>query len=231
MTENIKQREQEFINSINDSFVDYILNSMYVENNGIRAQIYFIDQLKISGIRINVSAWCQNQIANKLKSHGQSFLLPTTKIYDKMWETGNQIPPFTRQISSSTDSMIWHSKSITNYSNVNKLYGHICTGKTWILDNDLLKHPGRACNYGWHIQGKEYKGIKGHKNECGQYVIQPKSFVHNKYHVDYSQFCTLVAPTMWVGNQLLNTRTVLTDPELYGLISYSQIDPKVFEIY
>lgn len=63
----------------------------------------------------------------------------------------------------------------------------VACGKSWVLTNGLLSHPGHAANYGFFSASAPYK------SENGVYRLwQPLSFVHNFDHFDYSQMLRLV---------------------------------------
>jgi hypothetical protein len=197
---------------------------------GHEARFYvFSDALKVGGVRVNVTAELQQMIADLL---GCSLLTP--KLADLIWiqrEVG--LKPHPRQITSSTEAMIEHSQKIDedlskfSESPAGKL---ICTvGKHWVLDNDLLSHPGMAENYGWHFDGPDFQGIHGEavatltKDEHGQYVrlIQGRGWRHDVHHVDYSQTCVLVSRACIVDGARMLLEDVLRDPALASLASHN----------
>jgi hypothetical protein len=207
------------------------ITSTYKEH---QAEFYtFSDALKIPidsiDVRANVSAQTQQKIADML-GH---FLL-TTKLADLIWlQRAFTLPPFPRQITSSTAAMIEHSKKIDDEL-ARLLYteGLICTtGKHWVIDNDTLSHAGKSCNYGWHFIGQSFQGIKGEicagmmKDASGQYMrlIQGRGWAHDIHHVDYSQICVLVAQPCVVDGSPMNFDDVAKDKELSYLVNYGGV--------
>jgi hypothetical protein len=63
----------------------------------------------------------------------------------------------------------------------------VACGKSWVLSNALLKHPGKAANYGLYSSTGLYKSANGAFR-----LWQPLSFAHNLDHYDYSQMLRLV---------------------------------------
>ncbi len=186
----------------------------------------FADALKIDGVRVNVSADTQQKIADVLGC----FLL-TPKLADLLWaQRGVTLPPFPRPITSSTTAMIEHSAKIdAALSQLPPTEGILATvGKHWVLDNALASKPGRAMNYGWHFEGAAYQNIKGEvcasllKEPSGSYtrLIQGRGTAHDRYHVDYSQTCVLVARTARVDGQPMDLSELLTNSELAPLASH-----------
>lgn len=200
----------------------------------------FQDALKIDGVRINVSATLEQQIADIL-----SCSLLTVKLADLRWHQAQiRINPCPRTISSTTEAMKAHSvdvdKALTaaGYSNgmiagpTGQLeYGLVSTvGKHWVLDNSLLNKPGKACNYGWHFTtGSTYKGIKGSPNptllknpKTGMYwnVIQGRGWAHDSlHHSDYSQQCVLVTRECVIDGVARDIMDIFADKDLSYLIN------------
>jgi hypothetical protein len=131
--------------------------------------------------------------------------------------------------------MIEHSQKID--SELNKIGSpeglKATVGKTWIIDNGLVKHSGKACNHGWHFtKGTHYKGIGGNVNpsllkdpDTGRYwyMIQARGFHHGPQHVDYSQVCVLVSRQCWVDGEEKDLHDVLRDPELAPLANHDGV--------
>jgi len=189
------------------------------------------DGLKIDNIRVNVSAYLQQQIADLLNAS-----LLTAKLCDLLWHHSEiKINPSPQQISSSNESMIDHSHRVDKQIEQYKNKGIISTiGKNWIVDNRLLtpKIPNQACNYGWHFTGLSFNGIKGNVNQSllknpntKQYwkVIQPASFHHNFLHSDYSQICVLVSRQCWINGKEKDLFDVLKDPNFASLVNHDGI--------
>lgn len=199
---------------------------------GHEAKFYvFSDALKVEGIRVNVSAELQQRIADLLGCR-----LLTPKLADLIWSQREvTLKPHPRQITSSTSAMIEHSHRIDAdlarmaENPVGKL---LCTvGKHWVIDSDMLSHPGRAENYGWHFEGPNFQGITGEvvaslmKDKSGRYMrlIQGRGWAHDMRHVDYSQTCVLVSRACLVDGKKADLDTVLTDPSLAPLASHNGV--------
>jgi hypothetical protein len=183
----------------------------------------FSDALKIEGIRVNVTASTNQEIADILDC-----VMLTPKIADLIWKQRiTTLPPFSGPPfdMSSYKSTVWHSEMINKaLAHKPKPWGLICTvGKLWVLSNDLVDSHGPilkqdspiAMNYGWHFIGTGYepmatKGIEGR-------VIQGKGTAHNSNHTDYSQVCVLMHNTCMVNGKRMNVRDVWSNPDLANL--------------
>lgn len=223
-------REAKILEYVRSKKVTFSLVTITSEYNGHKGEFQvFEDALKIDGVRVNVTADTQQQIADLL-----GCVLPTAKLYDLMWlECNHKIPPHPRPITSSTQAMIDHSKQIDEDLAKTNAQGLKSTvGKTWIIHNSLASKPGKACNYGWHFEGVTFKGIKGHLVESklknpntNDYirVIQPASLFHDPKHTDYSQVCVLVSRKCRVDEKEMDILDVLKDPELAILANHDGI--------
>jgi hypothetical protein len=221
--ENHVGRGQVIINRVKKNDCDYAFTKITSTHKTHTAEFFvFEDALKIDGVRVNVSAITQQQIADLLYC-----ILPTAKLYDLMWvQCKDRINPITRKITSSTEGMIQQSKAIDE-----KLIGiqglKSTVGKVWIIDNSLSTRVGKACNYGWHFNtGTAYKGINGNPNASLMknpktnmfwYVIQPRSWFHVPTDEDYSQICILVSRWCKVDGNQMDILDVLKNPELAPL--------------
>lgn len=174
------------------------------------------DALKIDGIRVNVSAELQQKLADVFNAS-----LLTTHIADLMFiNATHRVEPCPMTISSTVDSMIKHSKMVDGKVGFNVTGLVASPGKHWILDKKLDLNPRRACNYGWHFVGTNYKGIKGHPTGSKQNklngstisVIQPNATAHDMKHSDYSQICQLVSQACWIDGVIHRLSDVLQDP-------------------
>ena len=224
------EREAKILECVRSKIGTFSLVTISSEYNGHQAQFQvFEDALKIDGVRVNVTARTQQQIADLL-----GCILPTAKLYDLMWlECPHKISPHPRPIDSSTKAMIAHSKQIDEDLAKSNSKGLKATvGKTWIIDNSLATKPSKACNYGWHFSGTTFKGIKGHLAESklkdpntNDYirVIQPASLFHDSSHTDYSQVCVLVSRKCVVDGQEMDILDVLKSPELANLANHNGV--------
>jgi hypothetical protein len=184
------------------------------------------DALKIDGVRVNVSATLQQQIADALGA-----MLMTPKIADLAYgaRTGTLVPS-PAPIASTSAAMVAHSQRVD--AQANKLGLQASTsdlletvGKHWIIDDDVLSHPGKATNYGWMLPGgtkSPWQGIAVYPSVTGQaMVIQQPSWAHDVSHLDYSQICKLVYRACLVNGQSDDLARVLQDPTLASLVSHS----------
>lgn len=201
----------------------------------------FADALKIDGTRILVSAALAQTIADEL-----GCMLLTPKLADLLWaqRTVTLRPrpqPATAQMGS-TAAMVAQSEWIDGQIaslpdlgtlNLDPVGGGPSAivqtvGKHWVLTNQLLAHPGRAVNYGWHFEGT-FPGADGKPSTwapCaslagpGCRVIQGMGWAHDAQHTDYSQNCVLVARACEVDGREMDLAGVLADPELAPLVSH-----------
>ncbi len=185
------------------------------------------DALKIAGVRVNVTAALQQRIADRL-----GCLLLTPKLYDMCWaQRAVTLPPFPMPITSSTAAMVEHSakidKALALQGNPTGLIS--TTGKTWVIDEALCAHKGRAENYGWIFEGTSFYGLLGEvvaslmKDAKGVYVraIQGRGWAHDPSHVDYSQVALFVQRACVVDGQPMDLVQVLQDPYLAPLASHT----------
>ena len=178
------------------------------------------DALEVEGIRVGVSAYLEQQIADLLGC----FLL-TPKLADMIWlqrqTTLSPIPLGASSAMASTAMMTKESQAIdAALAKLSTPYGLISTvGKHWVLDNDLLTHSGRAINYGWHFEGT-IPGVPAERAVTpGVQVIQGKGWAHDAQHSDYSQTCVLVSRASMVNGLAADLGDVLTHPETAPLVS------------
>ncbi len=187
----------------------------------------FSDALKMDGVRINASADTEQKIADLLDC-----LLLTPKIADLIWlQRETTLFPSPQTISDTTEAMVAHSERIDGALNLlGGSKGLLSTvGKHWVLDNDILAHPGCVENYGWHFEGHSFMGIDGEvtasliKDASGQHIrlIQGRGWRHNKAHVDYSQTVVLVSSECEVDGHPMKLADVLRSPELAPLASHN----------
>lgn len=180
------------------------------------------DGLMLGGVRINVSAYLQQQIADALGA-----MLLTPRLADLVWQARSvDLPPMPRQITSSTAAMIEQSDKISaaippgSQGIKNTIGKHWCLVKSIFSDSAMAAH--KAANYGWHFQGSNFQGIKGEPTVSlpGVRVIQGVGTVHDYSHTDYSQICQLVMRACIIDGQESDLANVLQDPELAPLVSH-----------
>ena len=184
------------------------------------------DALKIDGIRVNVSAKLQQNLADLFDAS-----MMTAQVADLVYMSASRrIDPAPMSISSTVASMIKHSNNVDNKLKQLSLSSGLVAdpGKHWILDKKLEQLPGRGCNYGWHFTGNSYQGIKGFSvassinklNGSLIKVIQPNATAHDPSHSDYSQVCQLVSQTCWVDGVEKRFSELLGDLKLSILVNH-----------
>lgn len=215
--------------------LDFEWSSLKIQNEEHVGMFFVLsDALKIDGIRINLTAHTQQQIAD---SWGAMFL--TAKLADLIWHNAQvRLEPRPRSITSSTEAMIKHSqdidKQLENVDYEGKLLSTV--GKYWIIDSKMAhsSRPNQAINYGWHFKGQSFQGISGGYNASllkdpanGMYwkMIQTIGTHHSNSHVDYSQICRLVARDCVIDGQSMDLMEVLQDPDLSKLVSHTGVQP------
>jgi len=192
------------------------------------------DALKIDGIRVNVSAYLQQQIADIVGG-----MLLTAKLADLLHSQAEiTIEPLPRQITDLTSAMIDQSQKID--AQIEKKYPGVdlqnllisTTGKSWLIDNALDVNKTVACNYGWHVNKNPFQGIncevcasliKDPKTNMYYHVIQGRGTAHNNLHVDYSQICCLISHICEVDGNEMSMEDVLQNPELAPLASHQGV--------
>lgn len=190
----------------------------------------FADALQVEGVRVNVSAWGQQKIADLLDC------MPLTpKLADLIWVQRliTLKPHLVRPYTTSTAGMFAHSKMIDDelaaQGNPEGLRGTV--GKLWVLDNDLLKRPKFAMNYGWHFDGFTFEGssfeitASALKTPDGRLsrMIQGKGTKHDAKFSDYSQVCVLVSLNCKVNGNEARLDEVLKHPEFSHLANIGGI--------
>lgn len=174
------------------------------------------DAVKLAGVRINVSANVQQQLADYFGA-----LLFTPKVADLHYAArAVTIPPQTMAITSSTAGMQTESQridaAIAKAGGTDGIVGTV--GKHWVIDNALLQHAGMAENYGWHLP----RGTKSPWQGVGIYpsvtmtamVIQQPSWTHDPSHTDYSQQACFMHRDCTVDGKREDLATVLQDATL-----------------
>ncbi len=195
------------------------------------------DSVKLAGVRINVSAELQQQLADAFGA-----LLPTPKIMDLMWlARAATIEPVVMPISSSTAAMVQASAGIdaqidaqvgalaaVAHRAAGSASGIFVSQKTWCIGNSLAAHPGKALNYGFFCipdSGTSWRGIATEAcvsiaDPTQGRVIQGQGWAHGVTHEDYSQCCWLVHRQCVVDGTPRDLVDVLQDPSVASLLSH-----------
>jgi len=227
-------REKAILQAYEDGRTINDWSTINSEHNNHIAKFYvFDDALKVDGVRVNVTASTQQQLADKM-----GCALLTAKLADLIWlQAKNRLIPKPRTITSSTKAMIEHSaeidKQLANLGNAAGLCSTV--GKHWIIDEKLKAGSNKAINYGWHVPGKQLKGNRWRGISCEvcaslikdpdtkQYarLIQGRSGAHNIGHTDYSQTCVLVARECIINGDKKDLAEILRDSELAYLANHT----------
>lgn len=192
------------------------------------------DALKVEGVRVNVSATLEQEIADLLYSS-----MLTAKLADLIFVQAQIVlPPMNRVYTSSSEAMVDQSTKLEEaITTAGWKPGLIVStvGKHWILDNNiadgrLLHGTQVACNYGWHFRGS-FLGQTWEACATGLWddqgkvirVVQGRGTRHNRAHADYSQNCVLVSRTCSVNGAPMDLRDLLQDPALAPLASHQGV--------
>lgn len=156
--------------------------------------------------RVNITCATQQQVADVL-----GLQMITAKVSDEIHR--NAVVRLTPCLQNPDARMSWTHRMFRHHMCVERkragLPGLVSTvGKDWIITNKLLNDPKKAANYGWHDPRAPYAG-----------KWQTIGLRHNLMHVDYSQVCRLMRPTMLVDGVEMNVGEVLENPDLCGLLS------------
>lgn len=182
----------------------------------------FADALKIGGVRVNMQASIQQQVADLLNCS-----LLTARLMDHMYDARvATILPKPRAITMTTKAMFDHSGDVQKQIPTDYQSGILATvGKTWVIDNDLGHlTPGTAMNYGWHFEGATSNGIRGELRVTGSgRLIQGRGTFHDKNHSDYSQICVLVSQQAYLNNQETTFAAIAQNPATCDLVNHSGI--------
>lgn len=232
----IPDREAYFLDRVRAGSYDVTWLPIASTHQGHMARFWVSgDAMKVDGVRINVSAYAQQQIADLV---GASLLTP--KLADLLYmEADIILPPMPRPITSSTEAMVDQSQKLDDA--IMQAVGSLAAaqnrlvqtvGKHWVIDNDLLSHPGRAENYGWHFRGPSFGGLHGEataslaKDPTSGAVlrlIQGRGWAHDMYHADYSQNCVLVLESCELDGQPSTLGAILTNADLAPLASHQGV--------
>jgi hypothetical protein len=218
--ESIRDREKYITDQVLRGNFEANLTELVHTNEGREVKLLVMDDaLKIDGIRVNVSATLQQQLADMFDAS-----LPTAMIADMMFvEATRKARPCPRAISTSVSAMTAHSSDVEKQ--VGSGQGLAATvGKHWVLDKQLDTRPSQACNYGWHFLGQNFQGINGFPAAssvgAGIRVIQPNAIAHDRFHTDYSQICQLVSQKCWIDGEEKRLSDVLRDAAMAHLVSH-----------
>jgi hypothetical protein len=199
----------------------------------------FADAAKIDGLRVGVGARVLQQIADTI---GASLLTPRlqdlmyqqapTKILPWLDYTG-AVFPWAGKYPSKMQSAEWFRRSTAGIDKLLAAAGYKPgtlaqgMGKPWMLDNDLLTHPGMAENYGFYVprsklSGGKYQGVGVEPSVSLPEIacLQGRGWKHPLDQDDYSELIVLVSRQCVVDGDNRDFADVLRDPVLSALVSH-----------
>ena len=247
---NVDERHDYILKKVRNKEYQAVFAPLVSRANGHEALFWvFGDALKVDGVRVIVTAALEQKIADSL---GMSLLTP--KLADLIFQQADMtLQPITRPPNKylpdktpvwnppmdSTEAMILESRNIDKAIEAaggldgRDQYIVSTVGKHWVIDNDLLKAPGRAENYGFHYWGSKKRipetddfpvtAIKNASTGEGALMMQPRMKGHNINHSDYSQNVVLVDNRVIVDGNSMSLSEVLTNPELAPLASHQGV--------
>lgn len=230
------EREKAILSNVSKGLYEVTWVPIRSKHGDHEAEFYVsADALKIGGVRFNVTATTQQQIADRI---GASLLTP--KLADLLHAQAEiKIGPKPRRITSTTAAMFEHSAAVD--AAIVKAAGSLqaaegklvsTVGKHWCISEELRNVKNRALNYGWHFLGSTFEGVKGYPCDSRTldpvkgisfYVIQPSATAHDPNHSDYSQVCVLVMQVCNVDGKQMLLSDVLRNPELAPLASHEGV--------
>lgn len=181
----------------------------------------FADALKINGVRVTVSAWLEQTIADML---GCSLL--TAKLADLLFaQRAVTLTPHTQTPDASmvTTAVMEEQSAWIDSQLPSSPSGIIQTlGKHWVIDNLFTTNSntkGKAINYGWHMLSSKFQGTTWPKSVTltDVWTVQNRGWAHAPQEVDYSQNCILVANDCIVDGEPTTLQAVFQDPNLANL--------------
>ncbi len=184
-------------------------------------------------VRIPVSAWVQQQIADLLDC-----VLPTGKICDLIWRHAEvRLAPRPQRVDDrSPAAYLAHHNAVEQA--VAGRQGLVAgAGKDWAISRGIFQRPKAATNYGWHVPTlsalRRYTRVGDPANfkavtfasDGELWVVQPFKMAHDHDHEDYSQKARLVRAACRVSGQASTIDAVLRDPALAQHLSHEGVLP------
>ncbi len=155
----------------------------------------FEDAAKLEGLRVPVSARTAKVIAEILASSSGANVLPTTPlIEDLIYDAADvRVKPVAFETADPRSVAQFNSsieRQIAQQTGGRPGWGLVsCVGKSWVLSNMAIDHPGAAINYGFHwpagtrtAEQGPWPSVNGKSK-----VFQQEGARHNPDHWDYSQ--------------------------------------------
>ncbi len=183
--------QQDIIQATRDGRLEY----RWAELPGAPGVWVFEDAARLEGLRVPVSARTAQAIAQLLAAATGANVLPTTPLVeDLIYDSADvRVKPVAFDTGDPRSVAAFNSaieRQIAQQTAGRPGWGLVsCVGKSWVLSNMALDHPGYAINYGFHWPLATPTGEQGpwlSVNGRSKVFQQPGSR-HNPDHWDYSQ--------------------------------------------
>lgn len=199
------------------------LEYRWVDLPGAPGVQVFEDAGRIGGVRVPVSAETTAAIVDILTAALGVKVSPTTPLVEDLIYDGADIrvKPYAQNVANTAQAVPAFNASIERQiakaTSGRPGWGLVAgVGKSWVLSNLALEHPGRAINYGFHWPLSTPMGRDSKGQETGPWssvdgkskVFQQPSWAHNPSHVDYSQtlrLCRLEPGAVLPSHETLRT--------------------------
>lgn len=153
------------------------------------------DAVKLEGIRVPVSARTTQAIAEILSDQEQANIQPTTPlIEDLIYNAADvKVKPVAFDVKDPRSVAAFNAsidRQIVQQTSGRPAWGLVSSvGKSWVIANQAIDHPGKAVNYGFHWPSSTPTGEQGPwpSVDGRSRVFQQPSTRHNPDHWDYSQ--------------------------------------------
>lgn len=148
--------------------------------------------VRIGDVFVAVSARTASACAVALSRNGWVASLTTTRLEDEIYERAALCPAPVlldpqQHDPASSEAAAQHSRQLLGRVALAPRNALVACGKSWVLDNGLLDHPGHAATYGLFAPSAPYRSANS-----AYPLWQPLSFEHPIDHWDYSQLLRLV---------------------------------------
>jgi hypothetical protein len=148
--------------------------------------------VRVAGAFVAVSARTASACAAALTRADWLVSLTTPALEDQIYDRARHRPepvlldPQRIDLASGA-AIAQHSQQLLTRLATAPRDALVACGKSWVLTNELLRHPGRAANYGLFFPTAPHASATGRHR-----LWQPLSFAHDLDHFDYSQLLRLV---------------------------------------
>ena len=202
--------QADIIQAVRDGKLEY----HWTDLPGFDGVQVFEDAGRIDGLRVPVTARTTAAIVDILSSSLGATISPTTPLVeDLMYNDANtRVRPMPQQVDSPNSVALFSlslDKQIAKQTSGRPGWGLVsCVGKSWVISNLALDHPGKAVNYGMHWPASAATTGSGPwpSVDNKSKVFQQPSTMHNADHSDYSQ--TLRLCKLATGAQLPSHETL-----------------------